>query len=166
MRFTIPKIGLVIPEKQAATTKSSLNLIESMKKIDLKEVLLKIRNKRVSLGFSQQYVAEKMKSKQNTYSKIEKGETRLTVDTINKIAEIFDCDSLELLDPTPLQDKHNILVSGEIQTTPEVKKIIDSMKKELEQSKELIQLFREREKWAKEKEELEQNIANYNSKKD
>ncbi len=52
---------------------------------------LKIRKIREIKGFSQDYVATKMNITQNTYSKIERGETSLT---INKLLDI--CNALEV----------------------------------------------------------------------
>lgn len=63
-----------------------------MSEMDLSTNLsLKIRKIREIKGFSQDYVATKMNITQNTYSKIERGETSLT---INKLLDI--CNALEV----------------------------------------------------------------------
>jgi transcriptional regulator with XRE-family HTH domain len=127
-----------------------------MKKIDKEHVLLKIKNKRMLLGYSQDYVAQKLGIKQASYSQIEKGDTRLKIETINKLAILFQCNSLELLDSAHSQDNNPVQETDPIE---EANQVIDAMKREIEQNKELLKLYREREKWAKEKEELERNIA-------
>lgn len=52
----------------------------------------KIRKLRDSLGYSQEFVAAKMGIAQNTYSKIESGQSPLTVERAKKLAELFDVE--------------------------------------------------------------------------
>lgn len=59
---------------------------------------------------SQQNMADKLQMSINGYSKIERGETRLTVERMKQIAEIFKIDVTELLHE---EEKHCILVIGE-----------------------------------------------------
>ena len=58
-----------------------------------------IRQTRVSLGYSQQYVAGKLYISQNAYSKIEAGITKLTVDTLFTLAHILGINIIELISP-------------------------------------------------------------------
>lgn len=57
----------------------------------------KIRTLRENLGLSQEEVAEKMHISPNTYGKIERGETKLTLAKLEQIAQIFDVDIVELI---------------------------------------------------------------------
>lgn len=52
----------------------------------------KIRKLRDSLGYSQEFVAAKMGIAQNTYSKIESGQSPLTIERAKKLGEIFDVE--------------------------------------------------------------------------
>lgn len=58
----------------------------------------KIKNRREILNFSQEYVAEKLGISQPAYAKIEKGQTKIDIDRLNKISEILSIDILDLLD--------------------------------------------------------------------
>lgn len=57
-----------------------------------KMVATKIRTLRNAKGYSQEYVAAKLKISQNTYSKIESGQTRLTLDRVKQIAELYEVE--------------------------------------------------------------------------
>lgn len=45
---------------------------------------------RESKGYSQEYVGSMLGIEQNTYSKLESGQIRLTVDRISKLAKLYD----------------------------------------------------------------------------
>ena len=47
--------------------------------------------------FSQEQMAEKMHLSPNSYGKLERGETKLTLDKLEQIANIFDMDIVELI---------------------------------------------------------------------
>jgi len=55
-------------------------------------VATKIRSLRHSKGYSQDYVAAKLNISQNTYSKIESGQTKLTVDRAKQIADLYEIE--------------------------------------------------------------------------
>ena len=63
----------------------------------LNAIIFNIRTKRDIKGFSQLYVATKLKMSQNAYSKIELGRTKLTVNTLLAIAEILNMQVCEFL---------------------------------------------------------------------
>jgi len=63
----------------------------------LNAIIFNIRTKRDIKGFSQLYVATKLKMSQNAYSKIELGRTKLTVSTLLEIAEILNMQVIELI---------------------------------------------------------------------
>lgn len=57
----------------------------------------KIRFFRETRNWSQEEMADKLGMSVNGYSKIERGETRLTIPKLEKIVEVFDTDILELM---------------------------------------------------------------------
>lgn len=70
----------------------------------------KIRALREDRALSQEEMADKMSIAPNTYGKIERGETKLTLAKLEQIAEIFDIDVVELInneDKISYQITHN-----------------------------------------------------------
>jgi transcriptional regulator with XRE-family HTH domain len=61
------------------------------------EVHEKIRFLRESKDWSQEDMAEKLSMSVSGYSKIERGETKVAVSKLKKIAEIFEVDVIELM---------------------------------------------------------------------
>ncbi|WP_439241838.1 helix-turn-helix domain-containing protein [Lonepinella sp. BR2474] len=57
----------------------------------------KIRKIRELKDWSQEQMAEKMEMSLNGYAKIERGETKLYLDKLEKIAQILDIDVVELI---------------------------------------------------------------------
>ena len=57
----------------------------------------KIRKVRESKAWSQEQMAEKLKMSLNGYAKIERGETKLYLDKLEQIAQVFDIDVIELM---------------------------------------------------------------------
>lgn len=57
----------------------------------------KIRTLREIKHWSQEQMAERLNMSKNGYAKVERGETRLTVDTLDKISQAFDMDMVELM---------------------------------------------------------------------
>lgn len=57
----------------------------------------KIRKIRSLRGFSQDYMAEQLDMSQNNYSKIELGDIKITTDTLESIARIFDLKPEDVL---------------------------------------------------------------------
>lgn len=57
----------------------------------------KIRFLRETKNWSQEEMASKLGMSTNGYSKIERGETRLTIPKLEQIVEVFDTDILELM---------------------------------------------------------------------
>lgn len=57
----------------------------------------KIRTLREIKQWSQEEMAEKLNMSLNGYAKIERGETRLTLDKLEQIANIFNMDALEFM---------------------------------------------------------------------
>lgn len=73
----------------------------------------KIRMVRESKSWSQEQMAEKLHMSTNGYAKIERGETRLNLPKMEKIAELFDMNLLELLS---VSDKSVICLVNENST--------------------------------------------------
>ena len=48
-------------------------------------------------NFTQEYVAGELEISQNTYSLIEKGETKLTIDRLEKLAKLYNMDLVDLI---------------------------------------------------------------------
>jgi len=62
----------------------------------------KIRTIREARGYSQEYVAAKLKIAQNTYSKLETNQTKLTTAALEKIAEVLEVSINDLLSEEPI----------------------------------------------------------------
>ena len=56
---------------------------------EYKKVIQKLKNARIKAGFKQKEVAEKLKKPQSYISKIERGERRLDVTELKKLADIY-----------------------------------------------------------------------------
>lgn len=65
----------------------------------------KIRKQREDLDWTQEEMAEKLNLTANGYAKIERGETRLYLDRLEQIAQVFNVDITELL-----SDKELVIV--------------------------------------------------------
>lgn len=63
----------------------------------IKETLSYIRQKRIKLGFSQEYVAHEMGISQAAYSKIEKGITEITFRNLLRIINILQLSETKFL---------------------------------------------------------------------
>lgn len=55
----------------------------------MKELLVKIRNLRISLNYTQEYVAYCLGITQKAYSKIENGKSQLTVERLIQLTTIY-----------------------------------------------------------------------------
>lgn len=64
-------------------------------------IIEKIKEYRKKKGFSHENMAEELHISQAAYSKIEKNETKLTVDRLYQIADILEAPVYELLDANP-----------------------------------------------------------------
>lgn len=64
---------------------------------DISVVAANIRKARVHRGYSQDYIAYRLKISQNAYSKLECGYTKIDLERIMTIADLLDVDLLKLL---------------------------------------------------------------------
>ena len=58
-----------------------------------------IRQRRLELNYTQEYVAYKLHMSQNAYSKLELGSTAVTVSRFIEISDILEADMYALLKP-------------------------------------------------------------------
>jgi transcriptional regulator with XRE-family HTH domain len=65
--------------------------------MDVDKILIKIKNKRQQLNYSQEYMALVLQMNQANYNKIENGKVELTVPVLLKIDKILDLDVLKFL---------------------------------------------------------------------
>lgn len=66
--------------------------------VTIKKIGERVKNVREQRNYSQQYVATKLGVSQKAYSKIETGETKLSVENLMKLSEILDTTINDLLD--------------------------------------------------------------------
>lgn len=57
----------------------------------------KIRKFREAKDWSQEQMAEKLNMSLNGYAKIERGESKIYLDKLEQIAQVFDIDVIELM---------------------------------------------------------------------
>lgn len=114
----------------------------------------KIKTIRELRGFSQEYLADQLGIAQNTYSKIETGQTRLNADTLKKIAQLLGVSPVDILSNQPVII--NFESGSHLQKNPRndhytfqkefVDRLVESKEKEIEYLKEIISaLIKEKE---------------------
>ncbi len=74
----------------------------------MEKIINKIRDIRKDIGYSHEYMANLLDISQVAYSKIEKNETKLTVERLFKIAEILEVKVGEILDIQPTNQFNQI----------------------------------------------------------
>lgn len=104
----------------------------------MKNVLEKIKDIRKKKGFSHEYIAHELKMSQVSYSKIEKNETKLTLERLYKIAEILDVTVGDILDIEPKNQLHQI---NRDQSTGYLQKIDAFYQENKEKSERIDQLY-------------------------
>ena len=63
----------------------------------VKKIAQNIRNTRIRLAYSQEYLAAKLNVSQNTYSKIELGYVKLTLERFFKICRVLEIDPVDVI---------------------------------------------------------------------
>jgi len=63
-----------------------------------KKIALNMRNGRLMRNYSQEYMALQLHISQNAYSKMEIGRTRITVESVFKVAAVLELDIYTLMD--------------------------------------------------------------------
>lgn len=77
-------------------------------------------------GFSQEYMATKLKISQNAYSKIERGETKVTMEKLTEICNVLEIklEKLQIFDP--FQEFREIVEEASV---PWLFKLLESLEK-------------------------------------
>lgn len=121
-------------------------------------------------GYSQEYVAGKLNINQNTYSKLETGQSKLTVERMKQLAELYDVPA-DLF----LETKASILNfnTGEYSrsvvlptTYRELKASPDKLYERIiaEKEKQIGFLTKELQETKQERDELRRTLINHNTK--
>ena len=87
-------------------------------------------------GFSQEYVAEKLHVSQNLYSKIERGEKKVTLNELEKICKILEITLYQLQNFDPFQEYKELIEEASI---PWMYKILNSLEKAVRLYEDLLQ---------------------------
>ncbi len=69
-----------------------------MYKKEINKILATIKRRRSQLGYSQTFVAEKIHTTQNVYSKIESNKVKLTICRLSLICNVLEIDIVNLLE--------------------------------------------------------------------
>jgi len=122
----------------------------------MKDVVEKIRLKRIEKGFSQEYVAGKLDLAKSAYSRFEQGSTKkIDLILVEQIAKILDTTVSDL-----------ISTEGDFLTVNEQRAKYLTVTQQVEQQKERIEILeREIKLQSKLIEMLESKVAEYESKK-
>jgi transcriptional regulator with XRE-family HTH domain len=70
---------------------SKLNTAKAFEK-RVKAVVVRIREQRLAKGYTQDFMAIKLRISQNAYSKLESGITKITIDRLFLIAMVLEAD--------------------------------------------------------------------------
>jgi transcriptional regulator with XRE-family HTH domain len=65
--------------------------------LKMRIIAANVQERRLELNYTQEYVGRKLSISQNAYSKMERGESKITVERLLQIAAILDCDVKEFL---------------------------------------------------------------------
>jgi transcriptional regulator with XRE-family HTH domain len=84
------------------------------------EIHDKIRTIRISKGFTQEYIADKLNIDAVNYGRIERGQTKITIDRLIKIAEIFDVKVIDFFSETNFIAKQNGLLEKIYETENQI----------------------------------------------
>ncbi|HLV46655.1 MAG TPA: helix-turn-helix transcriptional regulator [Flavobacterium sp.] len=107
----------------------------------IKNAELKVKNIRELKNLTQEYMANQLNLSLRAYSKIESGETQLTINRINEISNILNVNPLELLgfDEKNIFNIHN-------STGNNGYNLINSSDKMIEHYEETIEFLKEQNK--------------------
>ena len=67
-----------------------------------KALALAVRNRRLHLNYTQEYIAYKLNMSQNAYSKLELGNTSISVIRLFELCHALEIDALDMLRPLTL----------------------------------------------------------------
>jgi len=110
----------------------------------IQQAEIKIKQLRELKNFTQEYMAQKLGLSTRAYSKIETGETQLTINRLNEISEILQMPPMEILGFDDKQVFNNCKQDGYIGINhinmPE--KLIKQYEETIQSLKEQIQLMK------------------------
>lgn len=87
-------------------------------------------------GFSLEYVASKLNISQNSYSKIERGETKVTLKKLTEICKVLEIDIKNLQNFDPFQEFKELVEESSV---PWLSKILNSLEKATRLYEDLLQ---------------------------
>ena len=102
-----------------------------------------IRKVRELKGFSQDYMAEKLKISQASYARIENEHTQITVNRLFELAEILNTDILDFFDVNRFCSYGNGYIQNLVVENKEIiEKLINSYEERLKEKDEQISLLK------------------------
>lgn len=100
-----------------------------MIKLDLLAIGQRIQNQRITLGYTQQYVYEKLDISQNHYSRIENGHVGMSFEILLQLSEILNLSTDYILMGTPAPtDSIELLNNYKLLNSKQRKYIDDHLK--------------------------------------
>lgn len=103
--------------------------------------LKNIKEYREKIGYSLEYMGTKLDISSVSYSKIEKGETKLTIDRLYTIAEILNISVSYILD---IEAKNEIHQTNNDTAIGSLKKIENFYQENKEQNLKIVELYEQR----------------------
>ena len=107
----------------------------------MNKVLEKIKEIRKQKGFSHEYIAHELEISQVAYSKLEKSETKLTVERLYKLAEILETKVTDLLNEQPENEFNQTNTDSSIGYQQQIENLYQEDK---EKTTKIIDLYEER----------------------
>jgi transcriptional regulator with XRE-family HTH domain len=111
---------------------------------DFDKVTTNIQKLRHDRGFNQEYVGSKLGISATSYGRLESGSIDIKLNHIDKLAEIFGVTNVEILEPDAKKTCSELKLLSE-----STKDLIISLKKQLIDKEEIIQLLKEKEGFKK-----------------
>lgn len=107
----------------------------------MKQILESIKRLRKEKGYSHEYIAHELDISQVAYSKLEKNETKLTVERLYKLAEILGVEVSELLD---LKATNQFNQTNKENSTGYLQQIEHFYQENKEQNQKIVELYEAR----------------------
>jgi transcriptional regulator with XRE-family HTH domain len=107
----------------------------------MEKVLVKLKEIRKEKGYSHDFIAHELEISQAAYSKLEKNETKLTVERLYKLAEILEVTIGDLLD---IQPTNQLNQTNRENSTGYLQQIENFHQESKEQNEKMIQLYEAR----------------------
>lgn len=104
----------------------------------MEKILIKLKEIRKEKGYSHEYMAHQLEISQAAYSKLEKNETKLTVERLYKLAKILEVTVGELLDIKPTNQFNQ---TNKENTTGYLQQTANFYQESKEQNEKMIQLY-------------------------